>query len=227
MDFRDRGFNRRAFVSTGVALGLAAFCTPGAFAEELSKTPPLTEGPFYPDKLPLDKDNDLIIVGNSTTPAVGQITHLTGKVMDVNGSPLKDTTIEIWQCDANGAYLHSQTGNANNRDKNFQGFGTFTTGKDGGYRFRTIKPVPYPGRTPHIHVKVKRSDKEILTTQLFINGHQENATDGILRGIRDPLARELLLVDFKPVPESKINELSAHFVIVVGATPSDSTDRRG
>src|SRR2546423_6732054 len=99
--------SRRNLLRGGIAIGALAFFTPGVFAEELSKTPRLTEGPFYPDKLPLDRDNDLIIIGDSTTPAVGQITHLTGRVLDVNGNPIRNAEIEIWQCDANQVYLHS------------------------------------------------------------------------------------------------------------------------
>src|SRR6266849_3088572 len=100
---------RREFLG---ALGARFFLTPGLFAEELMRTPSLTEGPFYPDKLPLDTDNDLIIVGNSTTPAVGEITHLTGRVLTRNGSGLNNLVVEIWQVDGNGAYLHSGSSNA-------------------------------------------------------------------------------------------------------------------
>src|SRR5262249_36234104 len=103
----------------------------------------------------------------------------------------------------------------------------FITGSSGEYYFRTIKPVPYPGRTPHIHVKVKKGGKELLTTQIFVNGHPQNKTDGVFGGIRDAFERELVLADFVPVKDSKIGELSAKFDIVVGLTPSDQPgDRR-
>ena len=116
-----------------------------AFAEALVRMPRQTEGPFYPDHLPLDTDNDLIIVNDSITPAVGTITHLSGKVLDVRGEPIRNALVEIWQVDNNGVYLHSGSGNRAKRDKNFQGFGRFLTGSSGEYYFRTIKPVPYPG----------------------------------------------------------------------------------
>ena len=147
----------------------------------------MTEGPFYPDRLPLDTDNDLVIVNNSITPAVGEITHLMGKVLDTNANPLHDIVVEIWQVDARGVYLHSADSGRRQHDANFQGFGRTTTNARGEYRFRTIKPVPYPGRTPHIHVKLKRGNRELLCTQLFVNGHAQNRTDGILREIRDPV----------------------------------------
>jgi protocatechuate 3,4-dioxygenase beta subunit len=215
--------NRRSFLggSLAVGIGAATFSTSrGAFAEELSRTPRLTEGPFYPPKLPLDTDNDLLIINDSITQAVGDVTHLTGRVLSASGEPILNATIEIWQCDNKGVYI-AQGSNGGRNDPNFQGFGRFITGSTGDYYFRTIKPVPYTGRTPHIHVKVKKGGKELLTTQLFINGCPQNKTDGVFGGVRDPLDRELVLVDFVPIKDSKIGELSAHFDIVVGLTPAD------
>src|SRR5207253_5713449 len=140
-------------------------------------TPRLTEGPFYPDRLPLDTDNDLIIVNNALTPAVGEITHLTGRVLGRNGEPIRNALVEIWQVDGRGVYLHSADSGRRQRDTNFQGFGRCATTAKGEYRFRTIKPVPYTGRTPHIHVKVKKGNRELLTTQIFVSGHPQNKTD--------------------------------------------------
>src|SRR5947209_3509487 len=142
---------RRDWLRGGLALGTAAWFTPGVFAEELARTPPLTEGPFYPDRLPLDTDSDLVIVNNSVTPAVGTIVHLTGRVLNLNGDPMRDVVVEISQVDNRGVYLHSADSGTRQRDPNFQGFGRATTNGQGEYRFRTIRPVPYPGRTPHIH----------------------------------------------------------------------------
>jgi protocatechuate 3,4-dioxygenase beta subunit len=210
--------SRRLFLGS-LALGAAAFTVPGAFAEMLIKTPRQTEGPFYPDKLPLDTDNDLLIINDGITPAVGQITHLTGRILDSKGGPVRNAVVEIWQCDSKGAYLHSDTMNRDKRDKNFQGFGRFTTGLKGEYYFRTIKPVAYPGRTPHIHFKVKRGTKELLTTQCYIKGHAGNARDFIYRSIRDAKAREAVTVAFAPMKGSKLNELTAQFDIVLGITP--------
>src|SRR5438067_13543299 len=103
----------------GLAQGSSALIVPGAFADELLRTPAQTEGPFYPDKLPLDTDNDLIVINDGLTPAVGTITYLSGKILDARGNPVKNAAVEIWQCDNNGAYLHSGTSNANAKDKNF------------------------------------------------------------------------------------------------------------
>jgi protocatechuate 3,4-dioxygenase, beta subunit len=210
--------SRRLFLG-GTALGLAAYLAPGAFAEELLRTPAQTEGPFYPDKLPLDTDNDLIVINDALTPAVGEITYLSGKILDARGNPVKNAAVEIWQCDNNGAYPHSRTGNADKKDNNFQGFGRFVTGSAGEYLFRTIKPVPYPGRTPHVHFKIKLKGKEALTTQCYIKGHAGNQRDGIWRSIRDEQLRDLVTIDFAPIKESRVGELAAKFDIVLGVTP--------
>jgi protocatechuate 3,4-dioxygenase beta subunit len=208
---------RRLFL--GSATATLFFTKAGAFAEELTKTPRQTEGPFYPDKLPLDTDNDLLIVNDNITPAVGEVTHFSGKILDAAGKPVRGAVVEIWQCDAHGAYLHTKTGNGDKRDKNFQGFGRFTTSSSGEYYFRTIKPVPYPGRTPHIHVKVKKGSKELLTTQCYIKGHAGNEKDGIWKGVKDEKQRAAITVDFAPIKDSKIGELAANFDIVLGITP--------
>jgi protocatechuate 3,4-dioxygenase, beta subunit len=210
--------SRRIFLST-VTLGAAAFATRGLFAEELVRTPAQTEGPFYPDRLPLDTDNDLLIIKDSITPAVGEVTHLSGRILDARGEPVRNATVEIWQVDSKGAYLHSRSSNRGNRDSHFQGYGRFLTGATGEYRFRTIKPVPYPGRTPHIHFKVRKGEQELLTTQCYVKGETRNERDGVYRGIRDPKAREAVTLAFVPVQGSKIGELTAKFDIILGFTP--------
>ncbi len=218
--------SRRLFLG---ALGAAFFTTRGLFAQQLLRTPELTEGPFYPDKLPLDTDNDLIVINDTLTPAVGEITHLTGRVLGPTGSPVRDATVEIWQCDANAVYIHSGDNGTNRakQDRNFQGFGRFTTGSSGDYYFRTIKPVPYPGRpAPHIHVKVKRGGRELLTTQIMIAGHPGNARDGVFMSAGDLIDRELIQTEFKPLPSSKIGEFTAHFDIILGRTPDEATLQR-
>jgi protocatechuate 3,4-dioxygenase beta subunit len=214
--------SRRLFLG-GLAFSAAYFTVPGLFADELTRTPPQTEGPFYPDKLPLDTDNDLLVINEGITPAVGTVTHLTGRVLDLKGNPVRNALVEIWQCDNNGVYLHSDdsTPKKDKQDKNFQGFGRFLTASKGEYYFRTIKPVPYVPRTPHIHFKVKKAGKELLTTQCYIKGHAQNLKDGIYRAMKDPKARAAVDVEFLPIKGSKIGEVSANFDIVLGLTPAE------
>src|SRR3954465_9297908 len=119
MSHPDGPRSRRLFLGT-MALGAAAFTTPGLFAEELVRTPPQTEGPFYPNKLPLDTDNDLLIVNDSITPGVGEITHLGGRILDSRGTPIRNALVEIWQVDGHGAYIHTGDPNRKKHDSNFQ-----------------------------------------------------------------------------------------------------------
>jgi protocatechuate 3,4-dioxygenase beta subunit len=215
----------RRHVLRGLAGGIALasvpefFHVPGLFAQELARTPQQTEGPFYPTKLPLDTDNDLIVLNDGLTTAVGEITHVTGRVLDARGNPIRNVVVEIWQVDHHGAYLHEGSANQEKRDRNFQGFGRFLTGSTGEYYFRTVKPVPYPGRTPHIHYAIKMKGRAKWTTQCYIKGHPGNEKDGIWRGITDPKQRENVTIDFAPVKGSRTGELAAHFDLVMGFTP--------
>ena len=129
--------HRRNFLRTALAGSAALFTAPGAFAEALTRTPRDAEGPFYPDKLPLDTDNDLLIVNDGITPAVGDVSYLTGVVMDSKGQPLRNAVVEIWQVDNQGIYLHSKANHQEKRDRNFQSYGRFLTGSKGHY------PVSY------------------------------------------------------------------------------------
>jgi protocatechuate 3,4-dioxygenase beta subunit len=220
VSFGNNDSSRRHFLRS-IGLGAALFAVPGAFAEELSLTPEQTEGPFYPDKLPLDTDNDLIIVNDSLTPAVGEITWLSGKILDRRGDPIRNATVEIWQVDHHGVYLHTGSDRSGKRDRNFQGFGRFVTGSSGEYVFRTVKPVAYPGRTPHIHFAIKMKGHEKFTTQCYIKGEPQNERDGVLRGIKDRKAKESVIVPFIPIKDSKAGELAARFDVVMGFTPTD------
>ena len=218
---------RRSAVAAAL-VGSGRLWTPGTFAEELTKTAelpltaPVAEGPFYPDKLPLDTDNDLLLLNDAITPAVGEVTHLTGVVQTAAGSPMRGVTVEIWQCDSNGAYIHSGSSNAADRDSNFQGYGRFLTASDGRYYFRTIKPVAYPGRTPHIHVAISRGGRRLFTTQLLIKGEPRNEKDGLFRRIQDPSKRETILAAFEPLQNSTAGELAANFPIILGHTAEEA-----
>ncbi len=196
--------------------------TPGAFADELTRTPTANEGPYFPNKLPLDTDNDLLLINDAITPAVGDITHLTGRILDTSGSPLRNAMIEIWQCDKDGTYLKQYTRDQEKFDTNFQGYGRFLTSSTGEFYFRTIKPVPYHGRpAAHIHARVWKGDDKLLTTECFVKDHQGNEQDGQFRQIRnrDPKGHATLCLDFKPIAGSRIGELAASWDIVIGKTP--------
>jgi len=205
---------RRSFLST-----VPFFITPGLMAETLTLTPKQTEGPFYPDKMPLDTDNDLIIINDALTPAVGTVAYLSGQVMDIKGNPIRNALVEIWQVDNNGIYLHSQGGRREKLDSNFQGYGKFLTDSKGRYSFRTLKPSPYSGRTPHIHMAISAKGQSKLTTQCYVKGEPRNKKDFILKRVRGERERNSLIIPFNPLPNSKVGEVSAQFNIVLGWTP--------
>src|SRR5918997_1298683 len=109
--------SRRQFLSRSLLGAAAPAALPSwAFAEELVRTPRQTEGPFYPTHLPLDTDNDLLVINDGITPAVGEVTWLSGRILDAKGDPIRNAVVEIWQCDQKGAYLHSGTDNRERRD---------------------------------------------------------------------------------------------------------------
>lgn len=214
--------SRRRLVR-GLTLTAAGLWAPGAFAELLTLTPAMTEGPFFPDKLPLDQDNDLIRITDQTTPAVGTITNLSGRLLDKNGAPIKDALIELWQADDHGTYLHSNGASGGTRDAGFQGYGKFETAKDGDWKFRTIQPGLYTGRTRHYHFGVTLKGQPRFATQLFFKDEPGNARDGVLRGIKDEKQRESVIRAFYPVADTK--ELAATWDIVLGVTPRDPEER--
>ena len=194
------------------AAGLATAALPGVAAARLA-TPQQMRGPFYPDRMPLDQDNDLTRLMDGD-PSQGEITDLSGRVLDLDGAPVKDALVEIWQCDAHGRYIHSGDEGGRPRDPGFQGYGKTRSGSDGGYRFRTIKPVPYPGRAPHIHVAVKAPGLKPLVTQLYVDGARENSRD-FLRSLLSAEELAAVTVPFRPSGDGA-RLLTARFDIVMG-----------
>jgi protocatechuate 3,4-dioxygenase beta subunit len=186
-------------------------CWTGARAQPAAArraTPAQTEGPFYPIELPADSDADLLRNG-SAAYRQGEPAWVEGVVSDLQGRPVAGAGVEIWQCDHAGHYHHPRDGGR--ADAAFQGFGRVTVGSDGRYRFRTIRPVPYSGRTPHIHVKVKLSGRELLTTQMYVEGDPHNERDFLWRQLGAD--RALVTVPFRADSDG----LRANFAIVVAA----------
>ena len=205
--------NRRR-VLAGLAAGLALGAAKSPFAAALTATPRQGEGPFYPTSLPLDRDNDLVRVAGRSGLARGEIVHLFGRVLDEAGRPVRRARVEIWQCDSLGQYHH--VGQSGEIDPDFQGYGATVVGADGAYRFRTIKPVPYTGRTPHIHFAITGRGIERLTTQMYIAGHPLNERDFLYRSIDDAGARESVSVRFERAPRIGPDAVAGNFDIVLG-----------
>lgn len=157
---------------------LAAASVPASAEKSLPLTPAQTEGPFYPTTIPADHDADLTQVAGHAAPAQGTRLYFTGRVLTPDGKPHAGTTVELWQCDAYGRYHHAGD-EGSPRDDGFQGYGVAMTDADGRYAFKTIRPVPYTGRVPHMHVRVRTPGGAALTTQVYIKGDR-TAGDPVL-----------------------------------------------
>ncbi|MEI9895202.1 MAG: hypothetical protein WDN28_15255 [Chthoniobacter sp.] len=148
---------------------------------------------------------------------MGEITYVSGRILGPTGDPIRNAIVEIWEADTHGIYIHSRSGGDKaKQDKNFQGYGRFLTGSSGEYLFRTIKPVAYTGRCPHIHYAIKLPGREKWTTELHIRNDPRNATDGVTRSVQNP---DAICADFTPIPGAKAGELSAKYDIVMGFAP--------
>lgn len=209
-------------------LGAGGLFVPEAFAEALTLTPPQTEGPYYPDHLPLDQDNDLVRIQGRQKNALGQVAEFGGRLLNADGKSMEGATVEIWQADDNGCYIHSRgVQRGKERDELFQGYGKISTNAKGEYRFRTIIPGLYTGRTRHWHVAVVKGSKRLLTTQLYIAGEPQNEKDGLLKRIQDEAQRLSVIREFKPGGEDGKTLVGA-WDIVLGSTPDErEIDRPG
>jgi protocatechuate 3,4-dioxygenase beta subunit len=206
------GQRRRLLVTAGTA-GLLTLAGP-ATANLL--TPRQSAGPFYPDEPLLDDDSDLVHVAGRDDVASGEITDLRGRLLDLNGRPLQGTRIEIWQCDANGRYRHSRDPGQRAVDPAFQGLGHSVSDAEGHYRFLTIRPVPYPGRTPHIHVAVYPAGDKPFVTQLYVAGEPRNDGDFLYRRIPSD-RRHLVTADFVATEQGR---LRADWDLFLGVSPA-------
>lgn len=226
--------SRRQFLRQ-LAAGGAFFSVAGLYAEALTVTPDVTQGPFYPlaKNIPLDKDNDLVQLDDHLTPAKGPVTWVAGRILARSGSPIKGALVELWHADAGGNYTYAANAPRNPQaDPNFAGFGQFLTGADGVYKFRTVKAGLYQGRTRHFHFGVTvPGQKSRRTTQLFWNEvplgpdgqpwEVTNDNDNVLSGVSDPVQRASLIRDFRPVAGGVAGETETTWDIVMDLTPAE------
>jgi len=207
-------FPRRSLL---LGSGLALIPLPRAFGATLATTPQQTEGPFYPVSFPADLDNDLVQVRGHAARAMGTVLHLEGRVLDSSGRAMPGAMVEIWQCDAQGLYDHPRQPGRERRDQAFQGYGRMLADADGRYSFRTLKPVAYPGRTPHIHFKVATAGGGVLTSQFYIAGEPQNERDFVYRAAaRSPRERERIEMRLQPAPGLEAGALATSIDIVIG-----------
>ena len=183
-------FSRREMLEMAAALGGLAMAHPisSVIAQEAKRqlTPEQIMGPFYPIIRPLDHDMDLTVVKGKRGRAQGKLLHLTGRVLNSKGEPVRGAKVELWQANTHGRYAHPTDINPAPLDPNFQGYGVQITDAEGRYRFKTIKPAAYPinpvnpsnVRPPHIHFDVL-GRKDRLVTQMYFPDEPLNEKDGI------------------------------------------------
>lgn len=181
-----------------MALAAIAAADTNEPSSEVVSTPPQFHGPFYPSALPRDTDNDLVYINENDAPATGEVVHLSGRILDLNGEPVANAVVELWQSDANGIYLHHDSPHRSDYDRNFQGFGRVLTGPSGEYYFRTVHPATHiekrSRRAPHFHLGVFVPNRSTLFTQIYFEGQVLNDRDPILNSVSDPAQRARLIV---------------------------------
>lgn len=206
--------SRRSLLA-GTSLALVGAALPRVgLAETRLPTPPQTAGPFYPRTLPPDSDNDLLRIAGHAHGAGGTVAHVTGRILDTAGRPIPHALVEIWQCDSHGRYHYVSDRPEPPRDPDFQGYGRTVADAEGAYRFRTIRPVPYPGRTPHIHFAITAPGGRRLVTQMYVAGEPLNARDPVLNALPGP-ARRRVVVPLVPAPQFEAGALAGVFDVVL------------
>ncbi len=192
-------------------MGLAATAGLSSPAMALTRTPRQSIGPFYPDVLPSESDADLVRIGTGPA-ATGEEIEITGRLLGLDGRPINGGFVELWQANAFGRYSNSRDTSSAPLDPNFQGYGVVRTDDQGRYRFRTIKPGEYTGRSRHLHFRVGGPGFEPLPTQMYFAGDPGNESDFLWNAIRDPKARESVTVAFGPATETNVAQ--GYFEIV-------------
>ena len=203
--------DRRRTLRLLAGAGLLSIAPAGAQPVALIPTPSQPEGPFYPKTLPADRDSDLTQIVGRASRARGTPLYLSGRTLARDRRPLEHATVELWQCDVHGRYHHAGDDGLP-RDDNFQGYGAATTDAEGRYAFKTIRPVPYGGRPPHLHLRV-RAGGSVLTTQIYIAGDALDS-DGIVSAAPSGTIQRLTMA-LAPVTGREPGALGGTFDLVL------------
>ena len=203
---------RRRALRILTAAALLPFAIAAAGQGALTPTPSQPEGPFYPKTIPADRDFDLTQIAGRPAKAMGTPLYFSGRALTRDGRPLVNAAVELWQCDVHGRYHHAGDDGVP-RDDNFQGYGVAATDAEGRYAFKTIRPVPYGGRPPHLHVRVRAGSGLVLTTQIYIAGDAV-AGDSVLAGSSSGTIQRLTMA-VAPVAGHEPTALGGTFDLVL------------
>ena len=212
MPANDLHGRRRTLALLGAIAAAAATPLRADDRAPLTATPGDAEGPFYPRRLPGDVDADLTRVAGRAGTAKGTVLYLSGRVLAVDGRPLPQARVELWQCDALGRYHHVD-GDPGELDPDFQGYGVAIADGAGRYAFKTIRPVRYGGRPPHLHFKLSQASARPLTTQLYPRGESAERSTGFGLSGRD--ARSRLEFVMTPAADREAGALAATYDFVL------------
>jgi protocatechuate 3,4-dioxygenase beta subunit len=200
--------------------GLSAACGVAVANTERRRLAAMTEGPFYPPARwrghDGDWDADLATVRRrgQVLQARGELLGLGLRVLDTQGRVVDGAEVEIWQCDTLAAYRHPSVAATPGRfDPGFQGFGAGRSTRDGTLAFRTIRPVSYPGRTPHIHVKLRHASFGEVSSQLFVAGDPGNERDFLWRQLATA-DRDALAMVLKPATTGGLQWQAQHDLVL-------------
>ncbi|MFN2598631.1 MAG: protocatechuate 3,4-dioxygenase [Pyrinomonadaceae bacterium] len=182
-------------------------------------TPSIILGPFYPQIKSAEQDADLTVLAGRQKRAEGNVVHLTGRVTNMKGEPVRGAKVSVWQANTHGRYRHQSDANPAPLDPNFQGFGTQTTDAEGRYRFKTIKPGAYPApvvgmRAPHVHFEVE-AKYDRLITQMFFPGEALNEQDHFLQFVKGPYREAVIARPAQPTGRIEADALSFVWDIVL------------
>lgn len=202
--------SRRTFVKAGMVGGLAAVLselTRAAGSTVHLPTPTEIEGPFYPITPQKDKDFDLTRIAGKSGVAQGRMIFIEGQVLNTDGQPVEDATVDLWQANAAGRYRHPHDPNPAHLDPNFQGWAIVQSGRQGQFRFKTILPGAYPAsrswmRPPHIHFKVSKRGYLELVTQMYFEGQKLNDSDRLLLRKSELERQRMIAKRIKDAPET-------------------------
>lgn len=195
----DKLFSRRSFAGTALATATLLASGRAQAADPLALTPDQTLGPFYPVQRLAEIDADLTRIKGHRNRAQGTVIEVTGRVLDRYGNPVRGARLELWQCNSHGRYAHPNDIATTPLDPDFQGYAAIASGRNGEWRFTTIKPAGYDSpigrRTPHIHFDVSGKSHRLTTQMYFSDEEAANRDDGLYKEMGSAALRTVARAD--------------------------------